>query len=313
MIIKSVSQLIGDTPLIDLQINVPNHSHIYAKLEMFNPGGSIKDRLGQYLIQDGFNRGKINDQTTIIEPTAGNTGIGVALAAQQYHLKTILVVPEKFSYEKQTLMKALGAQLINTPSAEGIKGAIKKAREVEANTPNSFVPMQFENPANPATYYHTLAPELLADLDIPIDAFVAGAGSGGTFAGIAKYLKEHHSQTQTIVVEPEGSILNGGPAHSHRTEGIGVEFVPPFFKNVEIDQTLTISDDDAFKQVRQMAKNQGLFIGSSSGAALAASLKIAKKLPENSTIVTVFPDSSERYMSEHIYSPNEQSTEMVSR
>ncbi|KRK97465.1 O-acetylserine dependent cystathionine beta-synthase [Secundilactobacillus odoratitofui DSM 19909 = JCM 15043] len=301
MIIKSVQELIGHTPLIDLQIEVPNQSHIYAKLEMFNPGGSIKDRLGQYLIQDGIERGKINETTTIIEPTAGNTGIGVALAAQQHHLPTILVVPEKFSYEKQTLMKALGATLINTPSADGIKGAIKKARELEQQITNSYVPMQFENPANPATYYHTLAPELTADLQQPIDAFVAGAGSGGTFAGIAKYLKEQRPQTQAIVVEPEGSILNGGPAHAHKTEGIGVEFIPPFFEDVQIDQTLTIADKDAFEQVKLMAAQQGLFIGSSSGAALAASLKVAEQLPANSTIVTVFPDSSERYMSENIY------------
>ena len=302
MLIQSVSQLIGHTPMIDLQINVPHHSHIYAKLEMFNPGGSIKDRLGQYMIQDAIDHGKVTEgKPTIIEPTAGNTGIGVALAAQQHRLPTILVVPEKFSFEKQQLMKALGATLINTPSDQGIKGAIQKARELAAKTPNSFVPMQFENPANPATYYHTLAPELVADVPAQINAFVAGAGSGGTFAGIARYLKEQNSATRTVVVEPEGSILNGGPAHLHKTEGIGVEFIPPFFKDVQIDETLTISDNDAFDQVKQMAKTQGLFIGSSSGAALAASLKVANELPENSSIVTVFPDSSERYMSENIY------------
>lgn len=302
MLIQSVSQLIGHTPMIDLQINVPHHSHIYAKLEMFNPGGSIKDRLGQYMIQDAIDHGKVTEgKTTIIEPTAGNTGIGVALAAQQHRLPTILVVPEKFSFEKQQLMKALGATLINTPSDQGIKGAIQKARELAAKTPNSFVPMQFENPANPATYYHTLAPELVADVPAQINAFVAGAGSGGTFAGIARYLKEQNSATRTVVVEPEGSILNGGPAHLHKTEGIGVEFIPPFFKDVQIDETLTISDNDAFDQVKQMAKTQGLFIGSSSGSALAASLKVANELPENSSIVTVFPDSSERYMSENIY------------
>lgn len=302
MLIQSVSQLIGHTPMIDLQIDIPHHSHIYAKLEMFNPGGSIKDRLGQYMIQDAIDRGKVTEgETTIIEPTAGNTGIGVALAAQEHHLPTILIVPEKFSFEKQQLMKALGATLINTPSDQGIKGAIKRARELAAKTPNSFVPMQFENPANPATYYHTLAPELVADVPAQIDAFVAGAGSGGTFAGVARYLKEQNPATRTVVVEPEGSILNGGPAHPHKTEGIGVEFVPPFFKDVQIDETLTIADSDAFDQVKQMAKTQGLFIGSSSGAALAASLKVANDLPENSSIVTVFPDSSERYMSENIY------------
>ncbi len=159
MLIKSVSQLIGHTPLIDLQITIPNNSHIYAKLEMFNPGGSVKDRLGQFMIQAGIDSGKITADTTIIEPTAGNTGIGIALATQQHHLPTILVVPEKFSFEKQQLMKALGARLINTPSELGIKGAIKKANEIAAATDNSYVPMQFKNPANPAAYYHTLAPD----------------------------------------------------------------------------------------------------------------------------------------------------------
>lgn len=301
MIIQSVSQLIGNTPLIDLQVNVPKNSHIYAKLEMFNPGGSVKDRLGQYLLQDGVDKRKINQKTTIIESTAGNTGIGLALAATQSHLKTILVVPEKFSFEKQQLMKALGAKIVHTPSEDGIKGAIKKARELAQETPNSYVPMQFENSANPAAYYQTLGPELVAELKQPITAFVAGAGSGGTFAGVAKYLQEKDVATKTIVVEPEGSILNGGPAHSHRIEGIGVEFVPPFFADLQIDQTITISDEDAFAEVRRLAKEQGLFIGSSSGAALAASLKIAESLPENSTIVTIFPDSGERYLSENIY------------
>lgn len=301
MIIQSVSQLVGNTPLIDLQVNVPKNSHIYAKLEMFNPGGSVKDRLGQYMLQDGIDKGKINQKTTIIEPTAGNTGIGLALAASQYHLKTILVIPEKFSFEKQQLMKALGAKLVHTPSEDGIKGAIRKARKLAQETPNSYVPMQFENPANPATYYHTLGPEIVYELKQPITAFVAGAGSGGTFAGVAKYLQEKDADTKTIVVEPEGSILNGGPAHSHRIEGIGVEFVPPFFADLQIDQTITVSDEDAFAEVRRMAQEQGLFIGSSSGAAIAASLKVAESLPENSTIVTIFPDSSERYMSENIY------------
>ncbi|MEX0379883.1 PLP-dependent cysteine synthase family protein [Leuconostoc sp. MS02] len=302
MLIKNISQLIGQTPLIDLQLNIPNHSRIFAKLEMFNPGGSIKDRLGQSLINDGIARQVINQDTVIIEPTAGNTGIGLALAAQQHHLRTILVVPEKFSYEKQQLMQALGAEIVNTPSSAGIKGAIDKAKALAAEIDNSYVPMQFANPANPKTYYQTLAPELIADLaGEKITAFVAGAGSGGAFSGVAQYLNEYDSTIQNIVVEPEGSILNGGPAHAHRTEGIGVEFIPPFFKNVRIDQTLTISDADAFRQVREAAAKLGLFIGSSSGAALAASLKLAETLPENSTIVTIFSDSSERYMSDKIY------------
>ncbi|MCF1617017.1 PLP-dependent cysteine synthase family protein [Tetragenococcus koreensis] len=301
MLIKQVTQLIGDTPLIDLQMEIPNQSHIYAKLEMYNPGGSIKDRLGKYLFQKAWEEGKINNQTTIIEPTAGNTGIGFALVAQTYQLPTILVVPEKFSFEKQELMKALGAKIIHTPSEEGIKGAIKKARELEKAVENSFVPLQFENKANPETYYHTLAPEISADLPGSITAFVAGAGSGGSFAGSAQYFKEQDPNVKAIVVEPEGSILNGGPAHSHKTEGIGVEFTPPFFKDTMMDEIVTISDEDAFFQVNKVAKEQGLFIGSSSGAALAASLQVAEKLPPKSNIVTIFPDSSERYLSQHIY------------
>ena len=268
MLIKNISELIGQTPLIELQLTIPNHSRIFAKLEMFNPGGSIKDRLGQSLVKDGIARQVINQDTVIIEPTAGNTGIGLALAAQQHHLRTILVVPEKFSYEKQQLMQALGAEIVNTPSSAGIKGAIEKAKALAAEIDNSYVPMQFANPANPQTYYQTLAPELIDDLKgEKITAFVAGAGSGGAFSGVARYLNEYDNTIQNIVVEPEGSILNGGPAHAHRTEGIGVEFVPPFFKDVHIDQTLTISDADAFRQVREAAAKLGLFIGSSSGAA----------------------------------------------
>lgn len=302
MLIHNIQSTIGNTPLIDLPIPIPNGNHIFAKLEMFNPGGSIKDRLGEYMLQDADNRGLLTDQTTIIEPTAGNTGIGVALAAQARHLPVILVVPAKFSQEKQTLMQALGAKIINTPSDDGIRGAIAKAAELAQSIPDSFMPMQFNNPANPETYYRTLAPELIRDLDgRKVAAFVAGAGSGGTFAGIARFLKEQDPTTTTVVVEPEGSILNGGPAHAHRTEGIGVEFIPPFFKEVQADRTLTIADDDAFAQVRNLAADAGIFAGSSSGAALAASLKVAATLPAGSNIVTVFPDSSERYLSESIY------------
>ncbi|MBM7544262.1 PLP-dependent cysteine synthase family protein [Periweissella beninensis] len=302
MLVKNVSALIGNTPLIELPIEVPKQSKIFAKLEMYNPGGSIKDRLGVHLLADGFAKGLINEQTTIIEPTAGNTGIGLALAAGQRNLKTILVVPEKFSFEKQELMRALGAKIINTNSDLGIKGAIAKAQELAREIENSYVPMQFANPANPAAYYTSLVPEIISDMQgMSIDAIVAGAGSGGTFAGIAKGLHEFNNAIKTVVVEPAGSILNGGPAHGHKTEGIGVEFIPPFFAEIKIDEIMTISDEAAFKQVRQAASKLGLFIGSSSGAALQASLQMAEKLPANSNIVTIFPDSSERYMSQDIY------------
>lgn len=302
MLIESVYETIGHTPLLHLNIKAAKGSQIYAKLEMFNPGGSVKDRLGLALIEHGRRIGAIKSATTIIEPTAGNTGIGVALAAQKYHLPVKLIVPEKFSFEKQVLMRALGAQVINTPAADGIRGAIAKAESLAAKTPNSYVPLQFQNPANPAIYYKTLGPEILHDLvDLPIDAFVAGSGSGGTFVGTTRALQERYPHMQAVTVEPVGSILNGGPAHSHRIEGIGVEFVPPFFKQIHVDQVKTISDDEAFKYVKWLAKHSGLFVGNSSGAALAASLQVAEQLPAASTIVTVFPDSSERYLSKHIY------------
>lgn len=303
MLYKNTTDLIGNTPL--LQINgfgLPKGTRIYAKLEMANPGGSIKDRLGLKLLESAFEEKLIDNETTIIEPTAGNTGIGLALAAQKYGLKVQFVVPEKFSQEKQTLMKALGAKLIHTPTEEGITGAINKAKELADSIENSYIPMQFENPTNPLTYYETLGPELIKDLgDSPIDSFVAGAGSGGTFSGTARYLKKQLSSVRTCVVEPEGSIIGGGEPHSHETEGIGMEFIPDFMDKSFFDAVYTISDDEAFYYVRELAARAGLFVGSSSGAAFAASLKEAEKLPSGSRIVTVFPDSSERYLSKAIY------------
>ncbi|MFT8423872.1 MAG: cysteine synthase family protein [Liquorilactobacillus sp.] len=304
MIYHTVEELVGNTPLLELSVDVANGSHIFAKIESSNPGGSIKDRLGFYMIEQAIKENKLKKGMTVIEPTAGNTGIGVAMAASYYGMKTILVVPEKFSQEKQTLMQALGAKIVHTPSEDGIVGAIKKARDLEASSTNSYVPMQFENLDNPDAYYHSIAPEIyteMKDNNLQISAFVAGAGSGGTFVGMAKYFKEQDKNIKTAIVEPEGSILNGGPKHSHRTEGIGVEFIPPFLEKENLDYIYTISDQEAFGLVKKLAKDYGIFAGSSSGAALAASLKLAEKLPTGSNIVTVFPDSSERYLSQKIY------------
>ncbi|HJA27931.1 MAG TPA: cysteine synthase family protein [Candidatus Limosilactobacillus intestinigallinarum] len=302
MLVNDTYQLIGHTPLLKVGIAAPNDVNIYAKLEMFNPGGSIKDRLGMALIQRGIAQGQVTAHTTIIEPTAGNTGIGLAIAALKHQLAVKLIVPEKFSFEKQTLMRALGATVINTPSDQGITGAIAYAKQLAAKTPDSYLPLQFENPANPDVYQRTLGPEILSDLaGRPLAALVAGAGSGGTFAGTAKALQAAYPDLANYVVEPAGSILNGGPQHPHRTEGIGVEFVPPFFKDVTITGVQTIEDDAAFHYVRWAARHLALFIGSSSGAALAASLRVAADLPRGANLVTIFPDSSERYLSEHIY------------
>ncbi|MED4943208.1 cysteine synthase family protein [Heyndrickxia coagulans] len=300
---KSVHELIGNTPLVELTaFDLPKGVRLFAKLEYFNPGGSVKDRLGAYLIERAFQEGRLKRGGTIIEPTAGNTGIGLALAAIRYGVHAVFVVPEKFSVEKQTLMRALGAEVVNTPTALGMAGAIAEAKKLTAETPNAYFPGQFENPSNPETYYKTLGPEIWEALDGHIDVFVAGAGSGGTFMGTARYLKEKNPALKAAIVEPEGSILNGGEPRSHRTEGIGMEFLPSFMDRTFFDAIHTIPDDAAFKRLAEAARLEGLLIGSSSGAALEASLREAKQAKPGTHIVTIFPDSSERYLSRSIYS-----------
>ncbi|MFB7141012.1 PLP-dependent cysteine synthase family protein [Gottfriedia sp. NPDC056225] len=302
-VVKSVHELIGSTPLLEITtFPLPKGTKLFAKLEFCNPGGSVKDRLGMELLESAFNEGKLEKGGTVIEPTAGNTGIGLALAAIKYGVNAVFVVPEKFSLEKQTLMKALGAKIVNTPTEDGMTGAIKKANELSKEIPNSFVPSQFSNEANPRTYYKTLGPELVDQLDGKIDVFVAGAGSGGTFTGTAMYLKDKLQGVKTVIVEPEGSILNGGEPGSHDTEGIGMEFIPGFVDTNLFDDIYTVLDADAFRLVKELAIKEGLLVGSSSGAALYASLKEAQKAKPGSTIVTIFPDSSERYLSKNIYS-----------
>ncbi|MCK1973439.1 cysteine synthase family protein [Bacillus safensis] len=301
-VIKDITELIGRTPLLKLSgIGVPEGVEVYAKLEMMNPGGSIKDRLGDMLIREALASGKLRPGGTIIEATAGNTGIGLALSARKHQLQTIFCVPEHFSQEKQQVMKALGAEIIHTPRNEGMKGAIDRALELEASLDNAYCVLQFKNQVNPLTYYRTLGPELWSDLKENIDVFVAGAGSGGTFQGCAAYLKEQHPSLKTVVVEPEGSILNGGDPGPHRTEGIGLEFIPDYMEQALFDEIYTVSDDDAFRMVKEAAEKEGVLIGSSSGAALFAALEEAKKAAPGTVIVTIFPDSSERYLSKGIY------------
>lgn len=299
--VTEIQQLIGNTPLLELtHSEIPNGCRIFAKLEYFNPGGSVKDRLGVSLIEDAEKRGVLKPGGTMIEPTAGNTGIGLAIAAIGKGYQVKFVVPEKFSQEKQGLMRALGAEVINTPTEKGIKGAIEKAKElVEAE--GAFSPSQFSNPANPETYVRTLGPEVWEALDGEIDVFIAGAGSGGTFMGTARYLKSKKQAVKTVIVEPEGSILNGGPSGPHLTEGIGMEFLPDYMDENYFEAIHTITDKEAFMAVRELAKNEGLLVGSSSGAAYVAALREAEAAKPGSHIVTVFADSSERYMSQDIY------------
>jgi cystathionine beta-synthase (O-acetyl-L-serine) len=299
---NSVHDLIGNTPIVELT-NFPLKKgvRLFAKLEFFNPGGSVKDRLGRELLEDAIRNGKIEPGGTLIEPTAGNTGIGLALAAVNSGYNVMFCVPEKFSIEKQELMKALGAKIIHTPTEEGMKGAIAKANELVKVIPNSYSPQQFGNAANPETYYKTLGPELWNQMDGNIQTFVAGAGTGGTFMGTAQYLKERNKDIKTVIVEPEGSILNGGTSGPHKTEGIGMEFLPHYMDSSYFNSIHTVTDDNAFKRVKELALMEGLLVGSSSGAVLHAALQEAEEAEPGGHIVTIFPDSSERYLSKKIY------------
>ncbi|KPB05093.1 PLP-dependent cysteine synthase family protein [Bacillus sp. CHD6a] len=301
-VFKNVHGLIGNTPVVELaNFEVPNGVRLFAKLEFYNPGGSIKDRLGKELLEDAIRSGKLKEGGTIIEPTAGNTGIGLALAAVGTSYKVMVCMPEKFSVEKQELMKALGATIVHTPTPLGMKGAIEKAKELNKEIPNSYCPQQFGNPANPETYYKTLGPELWEQLDGQVNVFVAGAGTGGTFMGTAKYLKEKNPDVKTVIVEPEGSILNGGESGPHKTEGIGMEFLPGYMDETYFDAIHTVYDVDAFERVKELAQKEGLLVGSSSGAALHAALEEAKIAQPATNIVMIFADSSERYLSKKIY------------
>ncbi|MEO2074548.1 MAG: cysteine synthase family protein [Bacillus sp. (in: firmicutes)] len=299
---KNVHELIGHTPMVEItQFQLPEGVRIFAKLEFMNPGGSVKDRLGMVLLEEAFSSGKLRPGGTVIEPTAGNTGIGLALAAINKGIEVVLCVPEKFSIEKQELMKALGAKIVHTPTEKGMKGAIAKAKELVQEIPGAYCPQQFGNPANPETYYKTLGPEIWEQLDGQLHVFVAGAGTGGTFMGTARYLKEQSAKVKTVIVEPEGSILNGGESGPHKTEGIGMEFLPEYMDTDYFDAIHTVTDEHAFGLVKELAAKEGLLVGSSSGAAFHAALKEAELSPNGTNIVVIFPDGSERYLSKKIF------------
>lgn len=298
----NILDMIGNTPLLRIRnFDGLDRVRLYAKLEFLNPGGSVKDRIGPYLLEAAEAQGKLSPGGVVIEPTAGNTGIGLALAARQKGYRVIVVVPEHFSQEKQMLMAALGAEIVNTPRSAGMAGAIQRAHELAAETDGAFVPQQFANPANPRAHYETTGPEIFSQLGGRVDVFVAGVGSGGTFTGVARYLKEQRPQLRAVAVEPEGSILQGGRPGPHRTEGIGVEFIPETLDTSLIDAVYTVDDDDAFAMVQELARREGLLVGSSSGAAFFAAYEEARKAPDGATIVTVLPDGSDRYLSKSIY------------
>jgi len=299
--INSILDIIGNTPLLKLNnLGVKEGVNIFAKIEGENPGGSVKDRVGVYMIKDAEDRGILKSGYTIVEATAGNTGIGVALAAINKGYNVIFVVPEKFSVEKQTLMRALGATIVSTPRADGMLGAISKAKELLNEIPNSISLKQFENEANPKVHYETTGPEIYDALEGEIDYFVAGAGSGGTFSGVMKYLKEMNEDIKGILVDPYGSTLGGGEEHCYDIEGIGNNFVPSTMDMNLVHRVTKITDDEAVNKVKLIALKEGLIVGSSSGAALAAAIRLGETI-ESGNIVVILPDRGDRYFSKNIY------------
>ncbi len=301
VVADSVLDLIGGTPMVRLaRFAGEGAAEILAKCEFLNPGGSVKDRLGLGMIAEAERQGHLKPGGTIVEPTAGNTGIGLALVGVARGYRVILCVPEKFSIEKQKVMAALGGTVVTTPDALGMKGAIDKAHELARSIPGAYVPQQFANPSNPKAHYETTGPEILEQCEGRLDAIVLGAGSTGTFVGVARFLTERLPRILRVVVEPQGSILGGGKAGSHRVEGIGQSFFPEIWDQSLVDEVLTVNDDEAFATVRELARTEGLLTGGSSGCAAAAARRVARRLGPGRRVVTLLPDAAERYMSQGI-------------
>jgi cysteine synthase A len=297
-----ITQLVGETPMLQLKRLVPAGSaDVFAKLEYLNPGGSVKDRAAIGIIRRAEQDGRLAPGGTIVEATAGNTGIGLALIGVNRGYKVRLFVPERFSEEKVKIMRALGAEVVRTPDAEGMQGAIRQAKELVATDPKAFMAGQFENQANPDYHYETTAREIFEQMDGRVDAVVLGCGTSGTFSGIARYLKENSPQVLAYAVETQGSILGGGKPGPHKVEGIGASFIPKTFDRSVCDEVMMVMDDEAFGMVKTLAAQEGVLAGSSGGAAVFAALKVAKKLGSGKRIVTIVPDSAERYLSKKIF------------
>ena len=299
---NSFLDLVGNTPLVRVNNLIKKDelkADVLAKLEYFNPAGSVKDRIAKEMIQDALEKGLINENTTLIEPTSGNTGIGLSAVATALNLKIIITMPETMSVERRNLMKAYGAELVLTPGGEGMKGAIAKAKELASQIENSFIPGQFENPANPTAHYKTTGPEIYEQTEGKVDIFVAGVGTGGTISGIGKYLKEKNPEVKVVAVEPASSpVLSTGKGGAHKIQGIGAGFVPETLDTKVYDEIITVENEDAFATGKEMAKTEGILVGISSGAALYAAKELAKR-EENAgkTIVVLLPDGGDRYLS----------------
>ena len=299
---NSFLDLVGNTPLVRVNNLIKKDelkADVLAKLEYFNPAGSVKDRIAKEMILDALEKGLINENTTLIEPTSGNTGIGLSAVATALNLKIIITMPETMSVERRNLMKAYGAELVLTPGSEGMKGAIAKAKELASQIENSFIPGQFENPANPTAHYKTTGPEIYEQTEGKVDIFVAGVGTGGTISGIGKYLKEKNPEVKVVAVEPASSpVLSTGKGGTHKIQGIGAGFVPETLDTKIYDEIITVENEDAFATGKEMAKTEGILVGISSGAALYAAKELAKR-EENAgkTIVVLLPDGGDRYLS----------------
>lgn len=303
---KSFTELIGNTPLLELvSTEKTNHlsAKIVGKLEYFNPAGSVKDRIAKAMIEDAEEKGLLKQDTVIIEPTSGNTGIGLAAVAASRGYRIILTMPETMSVERRNLLKAYGAELVLTEGALGMKGAIAKAKELAEATPNSFIPGQFVNPANPAIHKATTGPEIWRQTDGKVDIFVAGVGTGGTVTGVGEYLKSQNPSIQVVAVEPADSpVLSEGRAGPHKIQGIGAGFVPDVLNTAIYDEIIRVKNEDAYQTGRAIARNEGVLVGISSGAAAWAAIEIAKR-PENAgkTIVVLLPDTGDRYLSTPLF------------
>ncbi len=300
-----MQELIGHTPLVELStVNQELPSKLFAKMELMNPAGSVKDRVGKYMVEDAERKGLLKPGGTIIEATAGNTGIGIAFAALNKGYHIIFVVPTKFSQEKQQIMMALGAEIINTKREDGMLGAARKAEELKKTIPNAISLKQFENQSNPQAHYETTGPEIYRDLDGNIDYLVLGAGSGGTLTGIARYLKEQNPRIQVVLADPVGSTIGGGEHGDYNIEGIGNDFIADTLDISLVDQVIKITDEEAFQAVKELAKKEGIIAGSSSGAAFYAAKKLAQRV-KDANIVVVLPDRGDRYFSTGLWDQKE--------
>ena len=297
----SMQELVGNTPLLKInEMGVKPGVSVFAKLELLNPAGSVKDRTGRWMVRDAEAKGLLLPGDTIVEATAGNTGLGIAFAALGKGYKVVFVVPEKFSEEKQTLMRALGAEIVHTPLDEGMLGAERKMNELLDEIPHAVALRQFRNLSNPQAHYESTGPEIWRDLGGDIQYFVSGAGSGGTYTGIARYLKERNPDIRCILADPVGSTMGGGEHGNYRIEGIGNDFMADTMDMGLVDEVIKVGDDEAYGTSRKLARKEGVFAGSSSGAALWAALQVAERI-DSGNIVTVFYDRGDRYFSEHLY------------